>query len=72
MDDVKVRNPIKTANLKVDEFYTLENIFAELDRLQDENDALKTEVSNLQDDIRDNYKRIATYEEIGMTEADFR
>lgn len=72
MEDVMVRNPIKTDNLKVDEFYTLEDIFAELDRLQDKNEALKAEVSDLQDDIRDNYKRISTYEEIGMTEADFR
>ncbi len=72
MDDVKVRNPIKTANLKVDEFYFLEEIFDELDRLQDENEALRIEIDDLKDDIRDNYKKVSHYEAIGMTESDFR
>ncbi len=72
MEDVMVRNVVKTENLKVDEFYTLKDVFAELDRLQDENEALKAEVSDLQDDIRDNHKRISTYDEIGMTREMFR
>ncbi len=72
MEDIMVRNPVETHHLKADEFYTLEDIFAELDRLQDDNNALKATVSDLQDVIKEIYPKKSYYDEIGMTREMFR
>ena len=61
-DDIRIRNTVKTKNLEADKFYSLDEIFGEMDRLQDENDSLKHELSDLYDDIKDNYRRRHPYE----------
>ena len=70
-DDVRIRNTVKTENLAVDEFYSLDALFNELERLQDENESLKRALSDLQDDIEENYRKKSPYELCGMRPSDF-
>lgn len=58
-------------NLKAECTYTIEDIFDEIDRLSDENDSLKEQISDMEDDIAENYTKKSAYECCGMSEWDF-
>lgn len=49
-------------DLKAERNYTLEEIFEELDKLSCENEKLKDMLSDMEDDIRDNYVRRNHYD----------
>lgn len=71
MDDIRIRNTVRTKNLEPDKFYSLDEFFAELDRLQDENDDLKREIADMHEDIEQNYRKKSPYELCGMSQRDF-
>ena len=63
MDDrVLIICPGNYGNLKAEVTYPLEELFSELDRLNDENDSLKAQISDMEDDIAENYVRRKHYD----------
>ena len=72
MDDrIFIQIPSDIGNLPAESVHSLEDIFEEIERICDENDELKTAISDMEDDIKENYRPISEYERIGMTEGDF-
>ena len=69
--DVCVRNSVRTDRLEVDVFYTLDELFAELDRLQCENSSLREQVEGLYEEMDDFCRKKSPYELRGLTFREF-
>lgn len=53
------------------DIYEWEEILEIIEEMEDEIETLKKEKTDLEDDIRDNYKPISYAEQIGYSERDF-
>lgn len=70
-DRIFIQLPGDYGRLKAECRYTIEDMLDEIERLSDENDSLKAQMSNLEDEIKENYRPISEYDRIGMTRRDF-